>query len=106
MFDKVVPESSAILNLHNELTFPLNAAHRTMCRYDSERNQNYLLVESAIKEIGLPKAVSPHDTTCKYDVRDFVSWPLLTEQLLTKLSVSDQADNKSVNENDYPIVYF
>ncbi|KAK0509728.1 hypothetical protein JMJ35_008122 [Cladonia borealis] len=59
----VVPGSSAILNLHNELTFPLYATHRDLCRYDSERNQNYLLVESAIKEIGLPKAASPHDTT-------------------------------------------
>jgi len=70
---KVVPESSAILGLSNELVLSLNAGHRSMCRYNSEENQNYILVESAIKELVSPKALSSHGTTSEYNIDDFIS---------------------------------
>ncbi|KAH6689450.1 hypothetical protein F5X68DRAFT_253779 [Plectosphaerella plurivora] len=47
----VVPEHSARMNLPNEIVFPVNANHRSICRYPSVRNQTYVLVEGAIKEV-------------------------------------------------------
>jgi hypothetical protein len=47
----VVPEHSARMNLPNEIVFPVNANHRSICRYPSVRNQTYILVEGAIKEV-------------------------------------------------------
>ncbi|KLU90641.1 hypothetical protein MAPG_10493 [Magnaporthiopsis poae ATCC 64411] len=47
----VVPERSAILGLHNERVIPLNAHHRNICRFRGARDQNYILVEAAIKEL-------------------------------------------------------
>ena len=49
--DQIVPESSAILDLPNEIVIPLNAHHRSMCRFPNIGDQNYVLVEAAIKEI-------------------------------------------------------
>lgn len=54
----VVPENSAVLGLPNEMIVPLNAHHRGMCRFPSNRCQNYSLVEAAIKEIVLGKPTS------------------------------------------------
>ncbi|KAK0612792.1 hypothetical protein B0T17DRAFT_583367 [Bombardia bombarda] len=46
----VVPEYSAVLGLPNEIIVPLNAHHRSICRYGA-KNQNYTLVEAAIREL-------------------------------------------------------
>jgi hypothetical protein len=35
----------------NEVVYPVNAHHRNICRYPSEKNQTYILVEDAIIEI-------------------------------------------------------
>jgi hypothetical protein len=50
---QVVPEYSAILNLPNELIIPLNAHHRSICRFPSSKDSSYVLVEAAIKEIAM-----------------------------------------------------
>lgn len=47
----VVPESSAIIGLPNEIVLPLNANHRSMCRFASSDGQNYKIVEETIMEI-------------------------------------------------------
>lgn len=39
------------MNLRNEIVFPVNATHRSICRYPSVRNQTYVLVEGAIREV-------------------------------------------------------
>ncbi|KAF7554773.1 hypothetical protein G7Z17_g2655 [Cylindrodendrum hubeiense] len=48
--DVIVPEYSAVLGLANEMVFPLNAHHRSICKYGS-KNQSYILVEAAIREL-------------------------------------------------------
>ena len=48
---KVVPESSAVLGLPNEMVVPLNAHHRGMCRFSSSKSQNLILVQGLIKEL-------------------------------------------------------
>ena len=68
---KVVPDSSAILGLPNELVLSLNAGHRSMCRYDSKENQSYILVESAIKELVTLGAVSSHGITSEFHTDEF-----------------------------------
>jgi hypothetical protein len=55
---QVVPEASAELGLPNEVVFPVNAHHRNICRYPSEGNQTYVLVEAAIKELMIRKNAS------------------------------------------------
>ncbi|KAK4139151.1 uncharacterized protein C8A04DRAFT_33378 [Dichotomopilus funicola] len=47
----VVPEYSAVLNVHNEMIIPMNAHHRSICRFRSQQDQGYLLIEAAIREI-------------------------------------------------------
>ncbi|TLS25043.1 hypothetical protein PpBr36_07291 [Pyricularia pennisetigena] len=47
----VVPESSAIIGLPNEIVLPLNANHRSMCRFASSDSDNYKIVEDTIMEI-------------------------------------------------------
>ncbi len=103
---KVVPESSAILGLSNELVLSLNAGHRSMCRYNSEENQNYILVESAIKELVSPKALSSHGTTSEYNIDDFISWLPLTEYLLIKPTVSNPPADGSIRWNEEPSICF
>ena len=49
--DQVVPESSAVIGLPNEMIVPLNADHRGMCRFPSSYDQNYTMVEFNIREI-------------------------------------------------------
>lgn len=46
----MVPEHSAILGLPNEMVLPSNATHRGICRFPG-KNQDYSLVEFAIREI-------------------------------------------------------
>ncbi|KAK0627947.1 hypothetical protein B0T14DRAFT_146526 [Immersiella caudata] len=48
---RVVSEASAILGLPNEVILPLNATHRSMCRFASNTSQDYLLVQWAILDI-------------------------------------------------------
>lgn len=57
-FHQVVPEYSARMDLPNEMVFPVNAHHRNICRYPSNGNQTYVLVEAAIKEIVSEKSPS------------------------------------------------
>lgn len=52
---QVVPESSAILGLPNELVVPINAHHRGMCRFSSSKDQNLILVQGLIKELSRDK---------------------------------------------------
>ena len=40
-----------MLGLPNEMILPLNAHHRGMCRYPRKDNQNYKLVENAIRDV-------------------------------------------------------
>ncbi|KAK0738886.1 hypothetical protein B0T18DRAFT_492746 [Schizothecium vesticola] len=47
----VVPEASATLGLPNEVIVPLNASHRSMCRFPSNTSQDYLLVQWAVMNI-------------------------------------------------------
>lgn len=54
----VVPEYSAILGLPNEMIIPLNASHRSMCRYRA-KSQDYNLVEAAVKELAASEGLSP-----------------------------------------------
>lgn len=46
------------MDLPNEMVFPVNAHHRNICRYHSNSNQTYVLVEAAIKEIVSEKSPS------------------------------------------------
>lgn len=55
----MVPEYSAVLGLPNEMILPLNAHHRSMCRYPSATSQNYVLVEAAIREIVSGESAKP-----------------------------------------------
>ncbi|KAF2188394.1 hypothetical protein K469DRAFT_661153 [Zopfia rhizophila CBS 207.26] len=54
----VVPEYSAILGLPNEMIIPLNASHRSMCRYRA-KSQDYNLVEAAVKELVASEGSGP-----------------------------------------------
>ncbi|KIL88375.1 hypothetical protein FAVG1_08454 [Fusarium avenaceum] len=47
----VVPEYSAIMGLPNETVLPLNAHHRGLTRFSRKTDQNYILVEAAIREV-------------------------------------------------------
>ncbi|SPO07462.1 uncharacterized protein DNG_10156 [Cephalotrichum gorgonifer] len=47
----VVPEYSAILNVPNEIVIPMNANHRSICRFNSLHDEGYELVEASIREI-------------------------------------------------------
>ncbi|KAK5659859.1 hypothetical protein OQA88_13322 [Cercophora sp. LCS_1] len=47
----VVPEASSILCLPNEVILPLNAGHRSMCRFARHTSQDYLLVRWALTDI-------------------------------------------------------
>ncbi|TLD25152.1 hypothetical protein PspLS_05891 [Pyricularia sp. CBS 133598] len=47
----VVPPSSAIIGLPNEIVLPLNANHRSMCRFGSSDSENYRIVEETLMEI-------------------------------------------------------
>lgn len=47
------------MNLPNEMVFPVNANHRSICRYPSNRDQTYRLVEAAIREIISGPALQP-----------------------------------------------
>jgi hypothetical protein len=49
--EQVVPEYSAVLGLPNEMIIPLNAHHRSICRFASTCDQNFILVKSAIADI-------------------------------------------------------
>ncbi|KAM5521611.1 hypothetical protein FOXYSP1_15502, partial [Fusarium oxysporum f. sp. phaseoli] len=51
MVKKVVPEYSAIMGLPNETVLPINAHHRGLTRFSRKTNQNYILVEAAIREV-------------------------------------------------------
>jgi len=48
---QVVPETSAVLGLPNEVVLPLNANHRDICRFASKEDQGYILVQWAIQDI-------------------------------------------------------
>ena len=67
----MVPDSSAVLGLPNELELPLNAGHRSMCRYESKEDQSYMLVEWAIKKLVTPGAVSSHRITSEFHTDEF-----------------------------------
>ncbi|EXA32954.1 hypothetical protein FOVG_15926 [Fusarium oxysporum f. sp. pisi HDV247] len=47
----VVPEYSAIMGLPNETVLPMNAHHRGLTRFSRKTDQNYILVEAAIREV-------------------------------------------------------
>ncbi|SCO50241.1 uncharacterized protein FFMR_10204 [Fusarium fujikuroi] len=47
----VVPEYSAIMGLPNETVLPMNAHHRGLTRFPRKTDQNYMLVEAAIREV-------------------------------------------------------
>ncbi|KAH6879994.1 hypothetical protein B0T10DRAFT_412368 [Thelonectria olida] len=57
----VVPTESSRLGLPNEMVFPVNAHHRSICRYPSAKDQTYVLVEAALKAIVSGGDVSPSD---------------------------------------------
>ncbi|CEI70924.1 unnamed protein product [Fusarium venenatum] len=47
----VVPEYSAVMGLPNETVLPMNAHHRGLTRFLRKTDQNYILVEAAIREV-------------------------------------------------------
>ncbi|KAL6408503.1 uncharacterized protein AUP68_08360 [Ilyonectria robusta] len=48
---KIVPKNCAMLGLPNEVVIPLNASHRTMCRFASAMDQEFSLMTRAIEDI-------------------------------------------------------
>ncbi|KIV92177.1 polyubiquitin [Exophiala mesophila] len=88
----VVPEESARLGLPNEMVFPVNASHRSICRYAFSTDQTYVLVEGSIKAIASGQSMlSPLDvpgrliTQTPYRVIDLI---LICVQLLSELHLS------------------
>lgn len=53
----MVPENSAVIGLPNEMIVPLNAHHRGMCRFPSSYDQNYMMVESNVREIAFGEII-------------------------------------------------
>ncbi|UKZ73695.1 hypothetical protein TrVFT333_001345 [Trichoderma virens FT-333] len=58
----VVPTESSQLGLPNEMVFPVNAHHRSICRYSSAKDQTYILVKTSIKSIVSDPRDSPSST--------------------------------------------
>lgn len=44
----MTPKESVVLNLPWEISQPLEADHRSMCRYDSPSNRNYITIKNAL----------------------------------------------------------
>ncbi|EXK25027.1 hypothetical protein FOMG_18285 [Fusarium oxysporum f. sp. melonis 26406] len=64
----VVPEYSAIMGLPNETVLPMNAHHRGLTRFSRKTDQNYILVEAAIREVAygrMDKCANELDETLK-----------------------------------------
>lgn len=49
--NQVVDEDSAILGVPREVIIPINADHRSMCRFFSANSQKYFPINSAIVEM-------------------------------------------------------
>ncbi|EHK21338.1 uncharacterized protein TRIVIDRAFT_70307 [Trichoderma virens Gv29-8] len=65
----VVPTESSQLGLPNEMVFPVNEHHRSICRYPSATDQTYMLVKASIKSILLNTSGSlpSEDTNAESD---------------------------------------
>ncbi|EXL39953.1 hypothetical protein FOCG_17455 [Fusarium oxysporum f. sp. radicis-lycopersici 26381] len=77
----VVPEYSAVMGLPNETVLPMNAHHRGLTRFLRKTDQNYILVEAAIREVAYGSMDKCH--TC----------PKATRYLIEKANID-------VGEND------
>lgn len=67
-----------MLNLPNEMVIPMNAHHRSICRFRSQRDQGYGLVEAAIREIVFDEEYAL--SRCQQQAR---SYPLNAHSLLS-----------------------
>ena len=100
--EQVVPEYSAVLGLPNEMIIPLNAHHRSICRFASTSDQNFILVKSAIADIisgkpathrskaemehSQPSFLSPYQQT-EYASAGSQLWRVNRERLVSNLVV-------------------
>lgn len=48
---KVVDEHSAVMNLPNEVAIPIEADHRSMCRFGNRNSEKYRMVCDCLKEL-------------------------------------------------------
>lgn len=78
----------------------MNAGHRSICRYSSRDSQNYILVESALRELAPSGASNCRETSSAYDQvnlsLDNFSLIFHSSIVCCDLTASDNADSKLV----------
>lgn len=50
-FLQIVDENSAVLNIPNEIPIPIEADHRSMCKFSSNKTEKYRMVADCLKEL-------------------------------------------------------
>jgi len=58
---QVVDEDSARIGVHNEKLFPVDANHRTICKFSAANDQNYTLVGAWIAQLAELLAKERHN---------------------------------------------
>ncbi|KAH6967564.1 hypothetical protein EDB82DRAFT_435121 [Fusarium venenatum] len=96
----VVPEYSAVMGLPNETVLPMNAHHRGLTRFLRKTDQNYILVEAAIREVA-------YGSMDKYSLKNqSLDLPNKPVEIVTLRisSLRRQLDLKSYKERDISYV--
>ncbi|KAL7915838.1 hypothetical protein GGI35DRAFT_430805 [Trichoderma velutinum] len=91
----VVSIDSSQLGLPNEMVFPVNAHHRSICRYPSAEDQTYILVKASIKSIASGHGNSLSFTAAEEIKKQALVAPAQVQRTTNGTAIVDPSESSS-----------